>query len=80
MKRLLLVLAMLLVVCASFSNALIEAASVRCEEVEHTIGRLSLPWKAGVPAILNEFAANGFSDLDSVIEKWNGTLRWIEPG
>lgn len=79
MRKTLIILALVLLACASFAGTLLETAAVRSAEVERAISELGLPWRAGVPAILKEYAANGVSDLDSLIDKWNGTLELLEP-
>ncbi len=78
MKKTLLVLIITLVSFVAFGNGLLEEAALRAAEVNAAISELNLPWKAGVPGALNEFAVHGITDLDSIIEKWHGEIELPE--
>lgn len=75
MKKTLTVIIITLVSLSLFGNNLLQEASSRAAEVNVAISQLQLPWKAGTPGVLVEFAANGVNDLDRVIEKWHGNLE-----
>ncbi len=78
MKKTLLVIIITLVSIATFGNELLQEAASRAAEVNESIARLNLPWRAGVPGALSEFAAHGILDLDSIIEKWHGEVELPE--
>ena len=78
MKKTLLVIIITLFSIATFGNELLKEASSRAAEVNESIVRLNLPWKAGVPGAFSEFVAHGVVDLDSIIEKWHGEVELPE--
>ena len=78
MKKTLIVVIITLFSIAVLGNALIEEATARAAQVNISITTLQLPWKAGVPGVLSEFAAHGITDLDKIIEKWHGEIELPE--
>ena len=78
MKKTLLVIVITLFSFAALASDLLLEASFRVEEINERIGQLNLPWRAGVPGVLSDFAAHGISDFGSIVDKWHGEIELPE--
>ncbi|OAA21453.1 C1 family peptidase [Kosmotoga sp. DU53] len=72
MKKILIVIAVLLMVSLLAAGPLLDAANEKLVEIKDRIENLGFSWYAGLPGNLEKYEELGITDLNALFEKWNG--------